>query len=127
MQNNPCQQCNKELAETSKAFALTNKQFADLNQELTAVSKELALAYRTIEQQNKTYAEFTNIAAHELRTPAQAILGYAGIAKRNPADQEDKEGAIDGIYRNAFRLDRLINNILDVTRIEGHTLQLHKF
>jgi two-component system sensor histidine kinase VicK len=48
------------------------------------------------------------------------------MAKRNPAFQEDKEGAIDGIYRNAFRLDRLINNILDVTRIEGHTLQLHK-
>jgi signal transduction histidine kinase len=48
------------------------------------------------------------------------------MAKRNPAFQEDKEGAIDGIYRNAFRLDRLINNILNVTRIEGHTLQLHK-
>ena len=124
--NRELAEINKELAETSKAFALTNKQFADLNQELTAVSKELALAYRTIEQQNKTYAEFTNIAAHELRTPAQAILGYAGIAKRNPAYQEDKEGVIDGIYRNAFRLDRLINNILDVTRIEGHTLQLHK-
>ncbi|CAN5306518.1 hypothetical protein BH18THE2_BH18THE2_09200 [soil metagenome] len=123
--NRELAEINKELAETSKAFALTNKQFADLNQELTAASKELALAYRTIEQQNKTYAEFTNIAAHELRTPAQAIMGYAGIAKR-AAYQEDKEGVIDGIYRNAFRLDRLINNILDVTRIEGHTLQLHK-
>ena len=124
--NRELAEINKEFAETSKAFALTNKQFAELNQELTAVSKELAFAYRTIEQQNKTYAEFINIASHELRTPAQAILGYAGIAKRNPAYQEDKEGVIDKIYRNAFRLDRLINNILDVTRIEGHTLQLHK-
>lgn len=117
--NRELAEINKEFAETSKAFALTNKQFAELNQELTAVSKELAFAYRTIEQQNKTYAEFINIAAHELRTPAQAILGYAGLAKRTP-------GVIDAIYRNAVRLDRLINNILDVTRIEGHTLQLDK-
>lgn len=117
--NRELAEINKEFAETSKAFALTNKQFAELNQELTAVSKELAFAYRTIEQQNKTYAEFINIAAHELRTPSQAILGYAGLAKRTP-------GVIDAIYRNAVRLDRLINNILDVTRIEGHTLQLDK-
>jgi two-component system sensor histidine kinase VicK len=46
-------------------------------------------------------------------------LGCAGLAKRNPE-------VIDAIYRNAVRLDRLINNILDVTRIEGHTLQLDK-
>jgi signal transduction histidine kinase len=124
--NRELAEINKEFAETSKAFALTNKQFAELNQELTAVSKELAFAYRTIEQQNKTYAEFINIASHELRTPAQAILGFAGLAKQNPAFQEDKEGVIDAIYRNAFRLDRLINNILDVTRIEAHTLDLHK-
>jgi signal transduction histidine kinase len=53
-------------------------------------------------------------------------LGYAGIAKRDPAYKEDKEGYIRAIYRNAFRLDRLINNILDVTKIEGHTLELDK-
>jgi len=53
-------------------------------------------------------------------------LGYAGIAKRDPAYKEDKEGYIRAIYRNAFRLDRLIKNILDVTKIEGHTLELDK-
>ncbi len=53
-------------------------------------------------------------------------MGYAGIAKRDPAYKEDKEGYIRAIYRNAFRLDRLINNILDVTKIEGHTLELDK-
>jgi signal transduction histidine kinase len=53
-------------------------------------------------------------------------LGYAGIAKRDPAYKEDKEGYIRAIYRNAFRLDGLRNNILDVTKIEGHTLELDK-
>ena len=124
--NRELAEINKELAETSKAFALANKQFADLNQELTAVSKELALAYRTIEKQNQTYTAFINIAAHELRTPSQAILGCAGSAKSDPAYKEDKQGYLRVIYRNAFRLDKLIKNILDVTQIEGYTLHLDK-
>jgi len=53
-------------------------------------------------------------------------LGYAGIAKRDSAYKEDKEGYINAIYRNAFRLDKLIKNILDVTKIEGDILQLDK-
>jgi signal transduction histidine kinase len=124
--NRELAEINKELADTNKAVVLTNKQFAELNQELTALSKELTLAYQKIEQQNQTYAAFINIAAHELRTPSQAILGLAEAAQNNPAYKEDKEGFMHVIYRTACRLDKLIKNILDVTRIEGHTLQLDK-
>jgi two-component system, OmpR family, sensor histidine kinase VicK len=124
--NRELAEINKELADTNKAVVLTNKQFAELNQELTALSNELTLAYQKIEQQNQTYAAFINIAAHEIRTPSQAILGLAEAAQNNPAYKEDKGGLMHAIYRNARRLDKLIKNILDVTRIEGHTLQLDK-
>ena len=124
--NREIAEINKELAETNKALVLTNMQFAKLNQESTTLSKELALAYQKIEQQNQTYTAFINIAAHELRTPSQAILGCAGSAKSDPAYKEDKQGYLHVIYRNAFRLDKLIKNILDVTQIEGNTLQLDK-
>ena len=124
--NSEIAEINKELAETNKALVLTNMQFAKLNQESITLSKELALAYQKIEQQNQTYTAFINIAAHELRTPSQAILGCAGSAKSDPAYKEDKQGYLHVIYRNAFRLDKLIKNILDVTRIEGNTLQLDK-
>jgi signal transduction histidine kinase len=117
---------NREIAEIYKELAETNKAFAKLNQESTTLNKELALAYQKIEQQNQTYEAFINIAAHELRTPAQSILGYAEIAKNDPAYKEDKEGYLHVIFRNAFRLDKLIKNILDVTKIEGNTLQLDK-
>ena len=72
---------NRELAETNRRFALTNKQFVELSKELTAVNKELVLAYQTIEKQNKIHIEFINIAAHELRTPIQPILGTAELLK----------------------------------------------
>ena len=124
--NREIAEINKELAETNKALVLTNRQFAELNQESTTLSEELALAYQKIEQQNQTYTAFINIAAHELRTPSQAILGCAGFVKSDPAYKEDKQGYLHVIYRNAFRLDKLIKNILDVTRIEGNTLQLDK-
>ena len=124
--NSEIAEINKELAETNKALVLTNMQFAKLNLESITLSKELALAYQKIEQQNQTYTAFINIAAHELRTPSQAILGCAGSAKSDPAYKEDKQGYLHVIYRNAFRLDKLIKNILDVTRIEGNTLQLDK-
>jgi len=71
--------------------------------------------------------EFINIAAHELRTPAQSILGYAELASSDPElCKHDKQGLVDAIYRNAIRLQRLTRNILDVTKIESNTLQLNK-
>ena len=124
--NRDLAEINKELAETNKAVVLTNKQFAESNQESTALSKELTLAYEKIEQQNQTYTAFINIVLYELRTPSQAILGLAEVAQNDPAYKEDKEGFMHVIYRNACRLDKLIKNILDVTRIEGLTLQLDK-
>jgi signal transduction histidine kinase len=68
--------------------------------------------------------EFINIAAHELRTPAQSILGYAELAMTDPPIEI--KSFIDAMYRNAFRIQKLTKDILDVTRIESHTLRLNK-
>ena len=73
--------------------------------------------------------EFINIAAHELRNPIQPILGLSNILQHSTAflegNMKDKE-MIDIIARNARRLQRLTEDILDVTRIEGRTLKLNK-
>ncbi len=147
--NRELAQVNKEIAETNKRFALTNKQFAltnkqfvELNKELTAVNKELALAYQTIEQQNKIHIEFINIAAHELRTPIQPILGTAQLLKseieedayydrqdsdnNNGIQVERIKSRLEVIIRNAKRLKELASNILDVSRIESQLLLLNK-
>lgn len=80
-----------------------------------------------LKRADKMQKDFINIAAHELRTPAQSILGYAEIASTDPElSKHDEQGFIDAIYRNAFRLQRLTKDILDVTRIESHSLELNK-
>ena len=79
---------------------------------------------------DKTQKEFINIAAHELRTPAQAILGYAELAmmkvnNENAFDSKKRVSFMAAVYRNASRLQRLANDILDVTRIESGSLRLN--
>src|SRR5215216_5911659 len=67
--------------------------------------------------------EFINIASHEMKTPTQAIVGYSDLIQKHP---ERREEMIQAISRNALRLQRLTNDILDVTRIDSQTLNLHK-
>jgi two-component system, OmpR family, sensor histidine kinase VicK len=80
-----------------------------------------------LKRADKMQKEFINIAAHELRTPAQSILGYSELASTDPElSKYDIQGFLDAIHRNAIRLYRLTKDILDVTKIESDTLQLNK-
>ena len=71
----------------------------------------------------KMQEEFINVASHELRTPTQAVLAYSQLVQKHP---EKTEEMIQAIYRNAKRLQRLTNDILDVTKIESKTFKLNK-
>jgi two-component system sensor histidine kinase VicK len=60
-----------------------------------------------------------------LRTPIQPILGLSAVLRSRTKDTDQYE-LLDAIIRNAKRLQRLTENILDVTKIESHSLQLNK-
>ena len=75
--------------------------------------------YEQLKSHDKMQKEFINIASHEMKTPTQAIIGYADLIKKHPEKRDDMMQAIS---RNAVRLQRLTNDILDVTRIDSNTL-----
>ena len=81
--------------------------------------------YEQVKLHDKIQKEFIDIAAHELRTPIQPILGLSEILKSKITNKNECE-LIDAIARNAKRLHRLTEDILDVTKIESQSLQLHK-
>jgi two-component system, OmpR family, sensor histidine kinase VicK len=81
--------------------------------------------YEELKSNEKMQKEFINIAAHELRTPTQAILSYAELSQMQSSDV-NKDEALSKIVKNAERLQRLTEDILDVTRIESQTLKLDK-
>src|SRR6188472_1597847 len=87
-----------------------------------SLSKQVKL-YEELKTHGKMQEEFINVASHELRTPTQSVLAYSELLRRHP---EKRDEMIQAIYRNAERLQRLTNDILDVTRIESQTLKLNK-
>jgi signal transduction histidine kinase len=91
-------------------------------QQLTELNEVLSMANQRLEEQEKAERSFLNIAAHELRTPTQAIMGYAEMLKMNPSTDK----YLDAILNNADRLQRLIEDMLDITRIENNLLTLRK-
>jgi two-component system sensor histidine kinase VicK len=81
--------------------------------------------YEQLQVYNIMQEEFINIAAHELRTPIQPILGLSQMLRLKLKNSENI-GFLDIIIRNANRLQRLTEDILDVQKIESRTLKLNK-
>jgi two-component system, OmpR family, sensor histidine kinase VicK len=67
--------------------------------------------------------EFINIASHEMKTPTQAIMGFSEMLEQYP---DRRVEMTEAIKRNAKRLHKLTNDILDVSRIESQNLRLNK-
>jgi signal transduction histidine kinase len=82
-------------------------------------------AHQQLKIHDKMQREFINIAAHELRTPIQPIIGLTEVVRSKIKDKQLDE--LQGvIIRNAKRLERLTEDILDVTKIESQSLKLNK-
>lgn len=104
-----------ELKSANKSLEGSNKKLAAVNEQITAANEQLQV-------HDKMQREFIDVASHEMKTPTQAILLHSDIVKKRPQSVD----SVDAIVRNAERLQRLTNNILDVTRIESQTLKLNK-
>ena len=95
------------------------------NVRLRESNEMLTIQYEKVKASEKMKEEFINIAAHELRTPIQPILGLTDIIYSKVKDEELHE-LLGIIIRNAKRLQRLTNNLLDITKIESQSLLLKK-
>ena len=105
----------------------SNRQLANLYKQVIATNKQM----KTSSNMQK---EFINVAAHELRAPIQPILGLAEVLRQQNQQPDNKEDQmysennelLNVIIRNARRLQRLTENILDVTKIENNSMELNK-
>jgi hypothetical protein len=110
---------NKASVESSKSFfeLLWNER----------IQQEKLKEYKKLKEADKMKTEFINVAAHELRTPIQPIIGLGEVLRsKNRFKAEEYEEYLDVIIRNARRLQQLADDILDVTKIESQSLKLKK-
>lgn len=123
-----------ELKDDSKKTLAEAKGFAIYSNSTPTVSSYAAIfnslwkqaeMYQQLKIQEKMQKEFINTAAHELRTPVQPIIGITEIIRKELKDGRQKD-LITVISRNAQRLKKLSEDIIDVTRIESNSLNSDK-
>jgi signal transduction histidine kinase len=129
------QKGNDELSVLSRSFNSMIAFIRDYIKKQSNLTKQLEAANEELKRKDQLKDEFINIAAHELRGPIQPILGLAEVLRyrkrdrdssnRTVSKQEDDK-LLDIIIRNAKRLLRLEQNILDIARIESQSLKLEK-
>ncbi len=90
---------------------------------------EEALKQKTVEAEeaSRLKSQFVSNVSHELRTPLNAILGYSALLSEEVfgALNQEQKGPLEGIQRNAKELLHLINDVLDLSRIEAGKLPIH--
>jgi signal transduction histidine kinase len=111
------------------ALALSSIQYNEMlkqsNDNLKEREEIIRIQYERLKEADKMKNEFINVAAHELRTPIQPILGLSEVLRSRIKDAQQQE-LLDVVIRNAKRSQRLTNDILDVTKIESQSLNLKK-
>ena len=100
-----------------------------LEQTVTERTEALNQAYQTLERLDKTKSDFINVMAHELRTPLTVIRGYAQVlSKVDEAHAQDgaSQEMLAGVLSGVERLQEIVDNMLDVAKIEHEALDLQK-
>lgn len=116
-------QLHKNLKEAEDAKRATINIMRDLNEsyeKLKQVNKEL-------KELDKTKTNFLNIVSHELKTPLTAVSAHLDVLddfKSNLTKQE--LSSLEAVRRNSNQLKTLINNILEIARIEAKRFELNK-
>ncbi len=130
-------QRTREVEEKTAAFAAVNSELRALTKNLDQIVRERTRALTESEAQlrernaelrrlNQTRAEFISIAAHELRTPLTSIVGYHDLMVEGKFGElpDRMRRPMASLQRNSHRLKRLVDEMLDVSRIEAGRMTL---
>lgn len=118
----------EELARLGRSFnqmaAQLKTSFTELEDRVAERTIELQQAKEIADNANQAKSEFLANMSHELRTPLNGILGYAQILTRSPELPEKERHGVNIIHQCGSHLLTLINDVLEIAKIEARKLEL---
>ena len=124
---------NEVVNERTEKLEKTIAELKEKEEAVETINKQLVSANNELSIQDKIQKEFINVAAHELRTPIMPIIGLSELLYNkvlnkkgnNNLNQETLQEYLQIIVRNSHRLHRLVEAVLDVTKIESRIFKLN--
>ncbi len=96
------------------------------NQEIEIQNEELILAKNHAEESDRLKSAFLANMSHEIRTPMNGILGFVGLLKEPMLTGQQQKEYIDIIEKSGVRMLNIINDIIDISKIESGLMTIHK-
>ncbi|MGH1396364.1 MAG: sensor histidine kinase, partial [Trichormus sp.] len=116
---------NQIACQLSQVLTILETTNQELEQRVAQRTAELTVAKELADASNHAKSEFLAKISHELRTPLNGILGYAQILQFDPATSAEQMEGVNIIYNCGSHLLNLINDILDIAKIESNKLELY--
>jgi len=115
-----------QALENAKLFEETWRSHQDLERKVRQRTKELSQALEAIKVVTQRKSDFVSAVSHELRTPLTSIKGYAALLSAGKLGEvsEGVKQRLEKINKHSDDLSRLINNILDISRIESGRVEM---